>query len=241
VLRAGDVLISRGSGSRALVGRASRVQKVTEHTIFPDTSFRVRLDGERVLPEWFVLVWNAPATRAAFETRIRTTAGIWKLGWRDLREVVLRVPTLEEQRDAVEAYRAASARLDLALARRDRAARLLVRFEQAMVARAFAGRLVPQSDAEEDAAVLLDRIRARPVAPVTRRKRSKKDMASTRDRLRALISKAPEAGQTFAEIRLAVPAPYRELRDAVFEALGDGTVRQRFDEGRGAMVLTRAS
>ena len=48
-------------------------------------------------------------------------------------------------------------------------------------------------------------------------------------------------GQTFAEIRLAVPAPYRELRDAVFEALGDGTMRQRFDDERGAMVLAKAS
>lgn len=240
-LRNGDVLISRGSGSRALVSRASRVHKVTEHTIFPDTSFRVRLDADRILPEWFVIVWNAPVTRAAFEGRIRTTAGIWKVGWRDLREVRLRIPSLDEQRDAIEAYRAASARLDLALARRDRATRLLIRFEQAMVAQAFAGHLVPQSDVEEDAAVLLDRIRSRPATAVTRRKRSKLGMASTKDRLRALISTAADAGQTFAEIRYAVPAPYRELRDAVFEALGDGTLRQRFDDKRGTMVLVRAS
>ena len=132
-LRSGDILISRGSGTRAFVARASLVRKSTEHTIFPDTSFRVRLDPNRVLPEWFVILWNSSTTRRGFEFRIRTTAGIWKVGWRDLREIELRIPNLDEQSDAVEAYRAANARLDLALAKRDRAARLLRRFEWTIV------------------------------------------------------------------------------------------------------------
>jgi type I restriction enzyme S subunit len=239
-LKVGDVLISRGSGTRMFVGRASLVRRASVHTIFPDTSFRVRLDPDRVLPEWFVAVWNSSVTRREFEPRIRTTAGIWKIGWRDLRDVDLRVPTIDEQRDAVEAFRAARARLDLALAKRDRAAQLLRRFEQTMVARAFDGQLVPQFDNEEDAVALLERIKARPVTPPRRRIR-KVDMPSTRDAFRELVTKLPDGGQSFEEIRQAIPSKYDDLRDAVFEALAEGAVLQRFDDQRGAMLLVRAS
>lgn len=238
-LHSGDVLISRGSGTRAFVGRASLVRKVAEHVIFPDTSYRLRLDADRILPDWFVLVWNSPANRGTFEARIRTTAGIWKVAWRDLRNVELSVPDLDEQRDAVEAFRAASARLDLALEKRDRAMRFISRFEQTMVSRAFEGLLVPALE-EQDAAALLDRIRVSPAATVKRRTR-KADMPSTRDKFRALMSKAPEGGHSFDEIRRALPARYPELRDAVFEALADGTIRQHFDRNRGVMVLAKAS
>jgi type I restriction enzyme S subunit len=239
-LRSGDVLISRGSGTRAFVGRASLVRKVLEHTIFPDTSFRVRLDPDRILPEWFVVVWNSPATRRSFEPRIRTTAGIWKVGWRDLRNVELRIPTLDEQRVAVEAFRVASARLDLAFAKRDRALRLLRRFEQTMVTRAFDGRLVRQLDDEEDATALIGRIKARPATSPGRRIR-KVHMPSTRDAFREFVSRLPDGGQSFDEIRQAIPSRYDDLRDAVFQALADGVVRQRFDRKRGVMLLARSS
>jgi type I restriction enzyme, S subunit len=239
-LRSGDVLISRGSGTRGFVARASLVRKVPEHTIFPDTSFRVRLDSNRVLPEWFVTLWNSPTTRRVFEPRIRTTAGIWKVGWRDLREVELRIPTLDEQRDGVEAFRAANARLDLALVKRDRAARLLRRFEQTMVARAFDGQLVPQIDEEEDAAIMLSRIKARPAPPP--KKRSKKAaMPNTRDTFREFISRLPDGGRSFEEVRHEIPSPYEDLRDVVFEALADGVILLRFDSERGALLLARAS
>lgn len=239
LLRAGDVLIGRGSGTRAFVGRASLVRKVSEPTIFPDTAYRLRLDPERILPEWFVAVWNAPVTRQAFEGRIRTTAGIWKVAWKDLNEVILAVPTLAEQADALEALRAATGRLDLALAKRDRGLRAIERYEQAMFRRAFEGRLVAASESDEDAALIVAHAQQRP-APVVRKPRKSK-MPNPRQAFQEMVDQWPVAGRSFAELREMVPGRYDDLRDLVFEAIEEGIIRQQFDSERRAMILVRCT
>lgn len=237
LLRVGDVLIGRGSGTRAFVGRASLVQRVSEPTIFPDTAYRLRLDPERILPEWFVAVWNAPATRRSFEGRIRTTAGIWKVGWKDLSEVTLVVPTIAEQADALEALRAATGRLDLALAKRDRGMRAIERYENAMLRRAFEGRLVAATDADEDAAFIVARALQALADP--RQKPRKSKMRNPREAFRKMVDQWPEAGRSFEELREIVPGRYDDLRDLVFEAIEEGVIRQRFDPERRAMILVR--
>jgi len=239
LLRAGDVLIGRGSGTRAFVGRAALVQKVSEPTIFPDTAYRLRLDQGRVLPEWFVAIWNAPRTRREFEGRIRTTAGIWKVAWKDLSAVMLTIPTLAEQADALEALRAATGRIDLALAKRDRGLRALERYEQMMLRRAFEGHLVPALDEDEDAAVIL--AAAQQDREPVRRKPRMSTMPNPRTAFRDLIDRWPEAGQSFQELRDLVPGRYDDLRDLVFEAIEEGLIRQRFDMKRKAMILVRSA
>lgn len=238
LLRPGDVLIGRGSGTRAFVGRAALVQKVSEPTIFPDTAYRLRLDQERILPEWFVAIWNAPTTRRSFEGRIRTTAGIWKVAWKDLSEVMLAIPTLAEQADALEALRAAAGRLDLALAKRDRGLRAVKRYEQMMLRRAFEGRLVPGLDDDEDAALIVAGAQQNS-EPVRRKPRTSK-MPNPRTAFRDLVDHWPEAGRSFQELRELIPGRYDDLRDLVFEAIEEGIIRQRFDAERKAMILVRS-
>jgi type I restriction enzyme S subunit len=237
LLRSGDVLIGRGSGTRAFVGRASLVQKVPEPTIFPDTAYRVRLDPDVILPEWFVAVWNAPLTRQAFEGRIRTTAGIWKVAWKDLKEVGLTVPTLAEQADALEALRAATGRLDMALAKRDLGLRALERYEQIMLRRAFDGRLVAVSESDEDAAQIVMRAVETP-EPSTRKPR-KPQMPSPREAFQTLIEDWPEAGRSFEDIRALSQGRYDDLRDLIFEAIEGGEICQQFDPVRRMMLLMR--
>lgn len=239
LLRAGDVLIGRGSGTRAFVGRASLVKKVSEPTIFPDTAYRLRFDPERILSEWFVAIWNAPATRRAFEGRIRTTAGIWKVAWKDLSEITLALPTLAEQADALEALRAATGRLDLALAKRDRGLRAIERYEQAMLRRAFEGRLIAASDADEDAGQIVARAAQSPAPP--RRKAWKSKMPNSRDVFREMVDQWPEAGWSFEELREVVPGRYDDLRDLIFEAIEEGTIRQSFNSERRTMILMRCA
>lgn len=237
-LYAGDVLISRGSGTKAHVGRASLVPAVSERTIFPDTAFRVRLDPMRILPEWFVAVWNAPITRMEFEKRVRTTAGIWKVALRDLLTVSITIPSLDEQREALTILRAASARLVRALSKQDRSLRLLGRFEQAIYSMAFSGRLVAQSADEGDAVTLLNEIRSRPV--LAREQRPKrKAMPTNQDRFRDLLPGWPDEGLSFEQLRALLPAPYDELKDIIFGLLEQGSFGQRFDKARHSMVLVR--
>ncbi|MEJ7811499.1 MAG: hypothetical protein WKG32_13890 [Gemmatimonadaceae bacterium] len=161
LVREGDFLIARGNGSRALVGRGGLVGPVDDPVAFPDTLIRVRPDESRITGSYLRLVWDSIGVSRQIEGFARTTAGIYKINQRDLEATMLPVPesvaqqrtiVAEVERHLTVADRTA-AEIDVQLAR---AARL----RQAILKRAFEGRLVPQDPADEPASVLLDRIRA---------------------------------------------------------------------------------
>jgi type I restriction enzyme S subunit len=82
------------------------------------------------------------------------------------------VPPLAEQMEIVRRIESAFAEIDRLTAEAAAARRLLDRLDQAVLAKAFRGELVPQDPADEPAAVLLDRIRAeRAAAPKAKRGR----------------------------------------------------------------------
>lgn len=55
-LASGDILVSRGNGTKSLVGRASLTDVPHELTIYPDTAFRLRTDPTLVDPTWLAFV-----------------------------------------------------------------------------------------------------------------------------------------------------------------------------------------
>jgi type I restriction enzyme S subunit len=82
------------------------------------------------------------------------------------------VPALDEQEKVVRALERAFTEIDRLTAEAAAARRLLDRLDQAVLAKAFRGELVPQDPADEPASVLLDRIRAeRAAAPKAKRGR----------------------------------------------------------------------
>lgn len=96
VVEPGDFLLSRGNGSIELVARGALVPEVARPVAYPDTMIRVRLN-DRVLPEYFNLVWNSPLVRRQIVALVRTTAGIYKINQRQLRQVQIALPTIEHQ------------------------------------------------------------------------------------------------------------------------------------------------
>lgn len=87
------------------------------------------------------------------------------------RQIALPIPPLDEQEEIVRRIEAAFAWLDKLAAEHARASALLPKLEQALLARAFRGELVPQDPNDEPASALLERIRAaRAVAPERKRK-----------------------------------------------------------------------
>ncbi len=238
-IQVGDVLISRGSGTKRFVARAALVPIVNEHTLFPDTAYRLRFDLDRVVPEWFVAVWNAPATRADFEARVRTTAGIWKVAWRDLRDVRIALPSVEEQRDAVDALRAATARLNRAAAKRSAALRTLNRYEVAMTTRAFDGELIGPIVGDEAPEKLLANLIASPNKTLGKSGRQK--LAKKAPKLDELLVSWPTTGRTFEQLRKLLPATYEDAKTALFIALETGVLKQRYDTTLDAMIFVRPS
>lgn len=111
-LAGGDVLVSRGNGTKSLVGRASLTDAPLEPTIYPDTAFRLRTDPTRVLPAWLTFVWNAPQVRRRIEHKARTTTGIWKIRQADVVDHKLPLPSIEEQREIVRILHGSLGRID---------------------------------------------------------------------------------------------------------------------------------
>jgi len=96
--RKGDVFIVRGNGSKALCGQAGLMIDDCDRLIFPDLFIRVPLQHERVLPEFFVAVWNSPSTRLEIEEKAKTTSGIWKINQKHIASTAVPIPLLKDQR-----------------------------------------------------------------------------------------------------------------------------------------------
>ena len=93
----GDVLLLRGSGSRALVGRAGIVtNEPPEGCVYPDILIRLR--PRVALTSWFLVSsLNSSAVRHQIELAAKTAAGIWKITGEDVQCLVIAVPPVPEQ------------------------------------------------------------------------------------------------------------------------------------------------
>jgi len=69
--------------------------------IFPDLFIRLPLPQTRIDPRYFLIAWNAPATRDKLESAARTTAGIWKVNQGHLASVEIPTFSLPEQKRTV--------------------------------------------------------------------------------------------------------------------------------------------
>ncbi|MEP1576649.1 restriction endonuclease subunit S [Roseibium album] len=175
LLAEGDILVSRGNGTKELVGIASLVPLHAEPTIFPDTSFRLRVRKQSALTQWLAYIWNAPQCRAQIEKVAKTTAGIWKISQKDLAGIELLIPELPEQKEIVRRIESAFLKIGKLAAEAKRAQELTDKLDVAILDKAFRGELVPQDPNDEPASFLLDRIKAeRAAAPKAQRGRRKK-------------------------------------------------------------------
>lgn len=92
-----------------------------------------------------------------------------------LKEFSFAVPPLEEQHEIVRRIESAFARIDRLAGQAKRALELVGRLDEATLAKAFRGELVPQYENDEPAEKLLERIRAeRPAAPKAKRDRGRR-------------------------------------------------------------------
>lgn len=172
IVKHNDFLISRGNGSKALVGRGGLARHVTDNVAYPDTMIRVRPDTQKLLPKFLAIIWNSYLVRQQIESTARTTAGIWKISQGDLEVLQIPLPSLVEQRQIVRRVEQLFAFADQLEVRVKAAQARIDRLTQSILAKAFRGELVPQDPNDEPASVLLDRIKAqRASAPKAKRGR----------------------------------------------------------------------
>ncbi|MTG88369.1 hypothetical protein GJV82_05320 [Cellulosimicrobium sp. BIT-GX5] len=108
----GDLLMTRYNGSRHLVGIAGVVPDHAGPLIHPDKLIRVVVNDAVVDSRFVNYQLQSQRVRSFLEPRIRTTAGQSGISGRDVREIPLVVPPLDEQHRIVEILEDHLSRLD---------------------------------------------------------------------------------------------------------------------------------
>ena len=118
------------------------------------------MDRRHVLPEFLHLVLSADVTRARIEAMAKSTSGVNNINSKQIASIPIPDVSIGEQRISFCQIEAAFARIDRLTAEAARAAHLLDRFDERLLAKAFRGELVPQDPSDEPADALLARVRA---------------------------------------------------------------------------------
>lgn len=137
----GDVLVSRASGSPALVGSTAMVGKTRPQLMISDKIFRLRL-GEGLRPDFFVAAFNSCGLRSQIERAISGADGLANnLPQAELRAFFLAVPPVVEQQEIVSHLTAHLQRLDALAQEGQRAIDLLQERRTALISAAVTGQI----------------------------------------------------------------------------------------------------
>ncbi|MFN3509309.1 MAG: restriction endonuclease subunit S [Allorhizobium sp.] len=172
----GDLLIIRSNGSLDLVGRSAVVDAAAAGMLFAGYLIRVRLALSKAMPSFIQYWMQSLAVRRTIEDAAKSTSGVNNVNSQQLQALQLKLPSLEEQHEIVRRIESAFAKIDRLAKEAKRALELVGRLDEAILAKAFRGELVPQDENDEPAERLLARIRAeREAAPKGKRGRGAKE------------------------------------------------------------------
>lgn len=101
-IEAGDLLVVRGNGSKAIIGRGVMVEETAE-IAFPDTMIRVRPDLSKISQRYLFHAWECRSTRSQLERSAKLTAGVWKVSQDDVEKIRLPLVDPPEQARIVQA------------------------------------------------------------------------------------------------------------------------------------------
>lgn len=169
-LREGDVLMNEG-GDRDKLGRGWVWEDQIPNCIHQNHVFRLRLARGTVPPRFLSYYANEFGQKHFFDEGKQTT-NLASISKSKLSAMMVPIPPFDEAEDIVRRIESAFAKIDRLAAEAKRALDLLGKLDEAILAEAFRGELVPQDESDEPAEQLLARIRAeRAAAPKTRRGR----------------------------------------------------------------------
>lgn len=171
-LEVGDVLLNEGSGSAKEVGKPAIWRGEIADCCYQNTLLRVQ--PHRCSSEYVYYYFLLTARAGRFVSNIQGV-NIQHIGREGLASYPFPLASEPEQHEIVRRIEAAFARIDRLAAEAKRALELVGRLDEAILAKAFRGELVPQDENDEPADRLLARIHAeRAAAPKARRGRRAK-------------------------------------------------------------------
>lgn len=176
LLRNGDLLFTRYNGNPDFTGVCGVVRELSGELTYPDKLIRVRLN-DRAWPDFIELMFASPQARTWLRPHIKTAAGQHGISGKDLKKFPVPLPSMVQQANIVRRGRAALTWIDRFASGAITARKLISQLDQAVLAKAFRGKLIPQDPNDEPASVLLDSLRAeRTAAPTAHRRGAKKGL-----------------------------------------------------------------
>jgi type I restriction enzyme S subunit len=171
-LAPGDFLVTR-AGPRSRVGVVCVVERTRPHVMLCDKAYRLRFKSNTD-PLYVAMMCNSPQAQHEIEL-MKTGGNDSGLNLTQAKFLALPIPqrSLREQREIVRRIEAAFAKIDRIAAEAASARALLDRLDQAILAKAFRGELVPQDPSDEPAEKLLEKIKAARAATPARKTRKK--------------------------------------------------------------------
>lgn len=158
-LTKGDLLIVEGNGSLDQIGRVAVWDGSIPNCGHQNHLIRARCH-EMVLPTFALMFLISPRGRSLIEKQAASTSGLHTLSVSKVQRLPIPLCSLPEQQEIVrlldeqfEVIERNEREIDAALKRSEA-------LRQAILKKAFTGRLVPQSPADEPASALLARLRA---------------------------------------------------------------------------------
>ncbi|WLG56110.1 restriction endonuclease subunit S [Pseudomonas extremorientalis] len=140
-VRAGDILMSRASGSPELVGSTALLGQVRERLMLSDKIFRVHLE-EKISSQFFVWVMNAQFMRSQIEQALSGGNGLANnLPQSSLLAFWLAIPPEHEQGAITELINEQTGRIDELIAEGDLAIELLQERRSALISAAVTGKI----------------------------------------------------------------------------------------------------
>lgn len=157
-VQVGDFLISRAN-TVELVGAVVVVDETPTNLYLSDKILRLELDDAD--KPWLLWYLRSPAGRDKIEEGSSgNQLSMRNLSQNKLRAISLPWPDRKERAEVVRRIEHAFTWIDRLAAEAGSAHKLIDRLNQAILAKAFRGELVPQDPTDEPASALLDRIRA---------------------------------------------------------------------------------
>jgi type I restriction enzyme S subunit len=179
LLESGDVLFNR-TNSAELVGKSAVYVGKPEKASFASYLIRVRCSG--LLPELLSGYINSAYGREWVARVVSQQVGQANVNGTKLRQLGIPVMPLEEQCEIARRVKAAFHWINRLASEAMNARKLIDHLDQAVLAKAFQGELVPQDPSDEPASILLERIRAERAAAPSRGKRDTARAVNQRSR-----------------------------------------------------------
>jgi len=159
-LRRGDILIVRSNGSANLVARGAIVDEKTVGLAYAGYLIRLRIDQDRITPQFLKTALDSPQMRSVIELQARSTSGVHNINSSEIKNLSIPVPSLDEQiAVTTEVDKLFSDAQNLEVGCESELQRSTA-LRQSILKSAFTGQLVPQDPNDEPASKLLARIRA---------------------------------------------------------------------------------